>query len=235
MRVVNLVPRRGDGGRRDDVWAWVRNRWETLHPDIDVIEGAETGTGKFNRSAAINDAADKAGDWDAAVISDADSFVGPDQIRMAVANAVTGPCRFWLAYDCFNYLSRHMSDQIMAGFVGYWGGTPSQPGIEWTMAGTCSSMLVVTRELWDTIGGFDAGFVGWGFEDIAFSHAAQTFGNGVARVPGAAWHLHHPPSTENNHQDPVWIANRERMMRYHAVSYDQDGMRALLDELRVPA
>jgi hypothetical protein len=228
VTTVCLVPRRADGGRRDQVWAWVRDRWNREHPDITIREGTDDGPGKFNRSLAINRAAEAAGDWDTAVISDSDSFVGADQIRHAVKGATEGPCRFWLAYDQYNYLSRKMSDRIVAGYDGWWG---ANGGIEWSMTNTCSSMLVVTRELWDTVGGFDAGFEGWGFEDVAFSHACQTFGGGLQRIPGPVWHLHHPSSPENDNRSPEWEANRLRMIRYGDVSYDQPAMRALIDEL----
>lgn len=228
MKVVNLVPRRSDGGRRDDLWTWVHDRWERLHPDIEIVEGHDDGPHKFNRSLALNRAAEAAGEWDVAVISDSDTFVDPAQVRAAVANAAAGPIRFWLAYDTYHYLSRAMSDAVMDGYDGWWG---VNNGIEWTMTNTCSSMLTVTRDLWDTVGGFDAGFEGWGFEDVAASLAFQTFGGGVARTPGGVWHLHHPSSPENDSNSPEWKANRERMMRYHDVAYDQPGMRALLDEL----
>ena len=228
-RAVCLVPRRSDGGRRDEVWAWVRDRWLSTHPDIELFEGHDDGPGPFNRCRAINSAAARAGDWDVAVIADADSFVAGEQVEAAVQAALLGPCRFWLTYDAFHYLTRSMSDRIMAGFDGWWG---ADGGIEWTMAGTCSSSVVVTRSLWDEVGGFDEGFVGWGFEDVGFSHACQTFGGGVQRIPGGAWHLHHPPSTENDSRSPVWEANRQRMERYHACSYDPPAMRALLDEIK---
>lgn len=229
MRVVVLVPRRADGGRRDQLWEWVRDRWATETP-WDVIEGHHDGPEKFNRSAAINQAAgyaERHGGWDVAVITDSDTICGTDQVQTAVDGAL-GPCRFWLAYDRYMYLSRQMTDRIMRGYAGAW-----EPGVEWSMTGTCSSMVVVHRSLWDRVGGFDSGFEGWGFEDVAFSHACQTFGNGLQRVPGPVWHLHHPPSTENNHHSPEWQANRARVERYAEVSYDPDGMDALLKEYGV--
>src|SRR4051812_30784029 len=119
MRSVCLVPRRSDGGRRDEIWAWVKARWEHEQPDIPIYVGHHD-EGKFNRSLAVNLAAQEAGEWDNAIISDADSFVGAQQIRDAIVG-VQGPCKFWLAYDCFHYLSRSMSDRIMDGFTGYWG------------------------------------------------------------------------------------------------------------------
>lgn len=231
MRAVCLVPRRSDGGgRRDALWAFVRARWEREHPDVEIFEGTHDGPGPFNRSLAINRAAALAGDWDVAVISDSDSFADATQVRAAIAGAWTGPCEFWLSYDVFNYLTRKMSDRIMAGYDGWWG---ANNGIEFPMTGTCSSSVIVTRRLWDAVGGFDEGFKGWGFEDVAFSLACQTFGDGVQRIAGPVWHLHHNTSAENNHSSPEWQANRERMLRYGEASYKPDQMRALLDELEL--
>lgn len=220
MRVVVLVPRRADNGRRDEVWAWVKARWETEHPDWPVIEGHHR-SGPFNRSAAINTASRnrKVGSWDIGIIADSDSFVSKDQIELAVETAAeTG--QMTLAYERFVYLSRAMSDAVMAGFVGNW-----WAGAEWTMPGTCSSMVVVTRKLWKETGGFDERFESWGGEDVAFSHAAQTFGGGLQRVAGDVWHLNHPTAPHDNND-----ANMPLMERYGQASYDVKKMRALLAE-----
>lgn len=228
MKVVSLVPRRADGGRRDEVWSWIRDRWTLDHPGIPIIEGHDAGPGKFNRGAAINRAAEQCRDADVLVIADSDSFVDARQLNRAIAKAVDPDLpEFVIAYDVFNYLGRAMSDRIMAGFTGWWG-----PGIEWSMAGTCSSMIVVTRRLFDEVGGFPAGFEGWGFEDVAFSAACQTFGGGVAREPGDAWHLWHMMSTENNAGSPEFQRNRDLCNdRFGPAAYDRPAMRALLDEV----
>lgn len=219
MNVAVLVPRRADRGRRDLIWEWVRQRWFDEHPTWAVAEGYHDDDGPFNRSLAINRAA--ATDWDIAVIADADSFVGHDQIATAVATcAHTG--QMTLAYDRFAYLSRWMSDQIMSGFTGDW-----TTGVEWALPGTCSSMVVVTRAVWDEAEGFDEGFVGWGGEDIAFSHKAQTFGGGLQRIPGFLWHLWHAPAVHANNEE--WVPRCEA---YAEVSYDREGMHALMDRLR---
>lgn len=221
VRVVVLVPRRSDGGRRDHVWAWVRDWWAREHPDWPVYEGHHD-TGPFNRSAAINHANRLANPWDIAIIADSDSFVGPAQINTAVEGAYeTG--QMWLAYDRFMYLSRAMSDRIMDGYQGAW-----EPGVEWSMTGTCSSMVVVRKDVWALAGGFDEGFVGWGGDDIGASHAFQTFGGGLQRAPGPVWHLWHSPAIHAPTE--TWVPRAER---YHAAAYDRDAMRALLVELGV--
>jgi hypothetical protein len=226
VNVVALVPRRADGGRRDLVWRWVRARWERDHPDWPVYEGHHND-GPFNRSAAINRAAEAAGEWDVAVIIDADTFTPQAQVRRAV-----GVCsrrqRIGFAYHEYRYLDRAMSDLIMGGYEGDW-----HPGVEFTLTNSCSSCVVVPHRLWEQVGGFDEGFEGWGFEDVAFSLACQALGRGMDRTRGDVWHLHHRPSPENSHRSPEWQANRARHLLYGDCDYDADKMRALLVELGV--
>jgi hypothetical protein len=225
MRTVVLVPRRADGGRRDATWAWIRGRWEREHPDWEIFEGHHDD-GLFNRSTAINRAASAAGAWDVAVIADADSFVGQDQIDMAVAKAVeTGA--MVIAYERYCYVRRLMSDRIMAGWAGSW-----WDGVEFTLTNTCSNMNVVTRKLWNAVGGFDEGFVGWGWEDCAFAVCCGAFG-GRVRVPGELWHLWHEPSRENNKDAPEWQAGLDRLNRYAACEEDPKKVREVLIDLGI--
>lgn len=218
-KVAVLVPRRADGGRRDQVWDYIRaTRWD----GYDLFEGHDDGEW-FNRSAAINRAAKAAGDWDVAVIADADSFVGHEQLDVAIDGCLTYG-KFWLGYSVFHYLTRDMSDRIMDGYVGDW-----EPGVRFTMHGTCSSMVIVRRDIWEQAHGFDEFFVGWGWEDVAFSHMAQTFGGGLARASGPCWHLWHPPSQERSPENDERL--KARAERYHQAHGDTRAMTALLDEL----
>ncbi len=220
MRVAVVTPRRADGGRRDDLWAWVKDRWHREHPTFAVFEGHHDD-GPFNRAAALNRAIAAADGADVFVIADSDSFCGAEQITQAINRAViTGQVTF--AYDRFSYLSRKMSDRIMRGFNGAW-----EPGVEWTLPNTCSSMVVVPAHLWAEMGAADEGFVGWGGEDIAISLALQTFGGGMQRVPGVVWHLWHAPAPHTH--DDVWP---DRMRLYEAVAYDPPAMRELIARLR---
>lgn len=225
MRVVTLVPRRADGGRRDAIWDWVRGRWVATHPEVEVFEGHHDD-GPFNRSAAVNAAADLAGDFDVAIVADSDSFVPAEQINQAVAIA-SSTCQITFAYTRFAYLNRRMSNKVMSGFCGDW-----WPGVEWTLAGTCSSMVVVPRALWDEVGGFDDGFTGWGFEDVAFSVACQAIGGGMNRTAGEVWHLHHQTQPTSSQKSPTWQPNLDRMKRYEQCDFNGDKVRSLLAELR---
>lgn len=229
-RVVVLVPRRSDSGPRDEVWTWLRDRWMADHPTWEIYEGTEAGSGPFNRSAAINAAAERAGDWDVAVIADADSLVSGQQATTAAALAgCTGQIVF--GFERFRYVGEDMSARIMAGYLGDW-----TPGVEWTMEGTCSSMVAVARPLWDAVGGFDPGFVGWGFEDVAFSLACQALGPGMHRIAGDVWHLWHEPSpVTGDSESPIWQANKARVDRYIDAAYDPARTRRLLAKIRAEA
>lgn len=219
MRTVVLVPRRADHSHRDRLWEWCLNRWHCEHPDLPVYEGHHDD-GPFNRSAALNLAAAAAGDWDVAIVADSDSFVSTDQIHQAVDTCRrTGQVTF--AYDRYCYLSRQMSQLVMSGYFGDW-----YPGVEFTMVGTCSSMLAVPRGPWDEMGGADEGFVGWGGEDIAISLGLQTFGGGMQRIRGDVWHLWHPtaPRSVDTFVD--------RIKSYSEAAYDPVAMRDLIARIK---
>jgi len=205
------------------VWSWVRARWEREFPTWRVVEGVESGSGLFNRCEALNRAAEVAGDWDVAVVADGDSVTSPVQSAAAVGWAAsTG--RLVYAFDEFLYLSRYMTENILRGYGGAW-----ESGVEWTLANTQSSQVVVRRSLWDEVGGFDEGFDGWGYEDVAFASACETLGGNAVRVPGPVWHLWHPPSTDPTH---ARLANLNRLNLYLEAHGDRTGMESLLDRLR---
>ena len=220
MRTVILVPYRPDDGRRDRLWSWCADRWASEHPDLEVFVGTHLGKQPFNRSLALNRAATKAGEWDVAVIADADSFAGADQIRTAVDTAAT-TAQMTMAFDRWCNLTTTMSDRVMGGFDGNW-----WPGVDVSVIDTCSSMFAIPRTLWDQVGGFDEGFAGWGSEDIAFAHAARTLADGWQRMSGVCWHFAHDPAPRT-----TTPSNVERANRYHAASGDKKAMTALLKEL----
>lgn len=222
MRTVILVPRREGDPYRDMVWGWTRAWWEAHHPDWPVFEGHHRPEeGLFNRSAAINRAARAAGDWDAAVIIDADTICDPQRVRGALGDAtITG--RMALPFDVRKDLDRDGTKKVMAGYAASW-----ERFVHRVYRDMVSSVVIVPRALWDAVGGFDENFVGWGFEDNAFAVACETFGGPLIRVPGELWHLWHPTAPEGKRGTPTNTRNRARAARYLAVRGDQQAVAAL--------
>lgn len=223
MRVVTLVPRRAHP-ERDPLWKFARRWWTGHHPDYTVFEGDHDDGGPFNRSAAINAAADAAGDWDVAIILDADVIVDPDAVRKCVEIAASG--RIAMAGDHRCDLTKRGTDSILKGYVGSW----AVRGFLWrTWRPHWSSCIVVGRALWDEVDGFDELFIGWGYEDNAFMLACETMsGQKMVCVPETIWHLYHDPQQEGTPQGRG--PNYDREQRYVRTAGDRESMRALTRE-----
>lgn len=222
MRTVILVPRRADHGHRDRLWTWTRERWELDLPDLPIFEGHHT-KGLFNRSAACNRAAAAAGDWDVALLIDADVICDPERVRQAIEIAHVEGDRLVLPFSRRHNLTDRGSRRIMAGDRGSW-----RRYIGKTYTNMCSSVVAIPRPLWDLVGGFDERFAGWGFEDTAFAHACETLGAPLQKLDGDCWHLWHPTAPEGRRDAPSYQANRARREQYSAAVGDPVAIRVLL-------
>lgn len=226
-RTAILVPRRAGISDRDKLWAFARGWWLNDYPDWPVVEGHHD-IGPFNRGAAINRAAADAGDWQVAVIIDADVLLDPIAVRAAVELAHLSN-RMVLGYTERVHLTAKGTDKVLAGYKGDW----RAPGmVVRELHDACSSCVVVSRTLWDEVGGFDERFEGWGWEDVAFRVACETFsGSPMVNIGGVCWHLHHRPSHENNAREVTFQANKARGDRYREARWDATAMRAIIDEV----
>lgn len=213
MNVVVIVPFRPDGGHRDAVWSFLRwSFWEQL--PYRLVVGRHTD-GLFNRSAAINGAA--VGAWDVAVIADADTWVPYPQLVDAVELA-SSTGRVCAAFDMVMELADFTTAYLLKGrtslvdvdqFVA--------DRIRVTDLEVQSSAIVVPRQVWDDVGGFDERFVGWGGEDNAFWRAATLLGGEPDRVSGMAYHLWHQ-SSDGKHAGPQYQKNLALWKRYQAAT-----------------
>jgi len=210
---------------RDEVWLWVRKWWRE-HTGLLIYEGHHDH-GPFNRSRAINRASALAGDWDTAIVIDADVILDGANVFAALgrAGATGAPV---LGYSERINLTAKGSRQILQGFQGDW-----RSFTRTRLTNACSSAIAVRRDLWDAVGGFDETFAGWGWEDVCFAIATQTVsGTKLERTPGTLWHLWHARSPENDERRATYVANRERAARYKAARWNRSAVLALLEEAR---
>lgn len=214
-----IVPRRGDGGYRDGIWEFCRRWWCERVPEFGIVTGASPD-GPFNRSAAVNDAARNAEPWDVAIVIDADVIADPWQVRIAANTAYTTG-DVVLGFTTYHGLTPRATRRVIAGVE-----EPSPRGRLVTKREHESSIVCVRHDTWDTIGGFDEAFVGWGQEDVAFAAAARVLA-GVRRVPGDVYHLWHERTRERIKSAATYRANQERGRMYRATT-DPDAMRDLV-------
>lgn len=224
-RVVILVPRREGFAQRDAIYAWTKPWWQERFPDWPLYEGHHT-VGLFNRSAALNLAAEAAGDWDVAVIIDSDVICDPEHVREGVRIAVEQG-RMVVPFTVRHNLDPRGSRKVMQGYAGPWG-----PFIAQNYYDQHSSVIAVPRTVWQTVGGFDETFSGWGMEDTAFACAVTVLVGPLVHMEGEVWHLYHPSAPEGHRGTPSAVANRARGARYQAAAAagDADAIRALLAE-----
>jgi hypothetical protein len=193
VRVVILVPRREDHGRRDELWHFTKTWLAKHHPEFKIFEGGAP-EGPFNRGAALNAAAKAAGDWDVAIVHDGDNIVSPAKLIEAVDRAVSTQLTH-IAHDTYMYLDRESSDSLLASPDGPWWPRPQIDDLNrgyapYLIHKHVSGVVVVPRSVWDATDGF-VELTGWGSEDSLHIVLCNAFGGGVRWLSGTALHLWH--------------------------------------------
>lgn len=221
MKVVFIVPRRSDGGRRDQLWAWT-SRWLEQHHTYPIIEGdSPESDGPFNRGRAINRAANST-PWDVAIIHDGDNISRPETLHQAVEDAhTTGQTVYPFTY--YHYLDEHSSELLMT--TGEVWPAPDPTRATPTLLKHFSGVQVIPRTAWEKIGGFPE-LSGWGAEDTILSTLLDVFAGGQKWLPGATlhlWHEHNPEHDQTRANRLVWTQVKRLARRR-----DKIGLRDLL-------
>jgi hypothetical protein len=213
MRTVILVPRREGVPERDSAWLKCKERWQTIFPDIEIFEGHHN-EGLFNRAKALNMASQAAGDWDMAIIIDSDIFIAEEQVREGLQRAAESGLVTW-PFTQWKGLTQTGTGVMMTQLVGWTSDQDIEELVEKTNPVSWSCCIIMPRSAWDTIGGFDERFEGWGFEDMAFQSAAVGL-VGHDRMAGAVYHLWHPrsPGLGQGGLTPAAIFNARLGRRY---------------------
>ena len=217
MRVVILLPWRTDDGWRQKLWDHCRAIWEREFPDWPIHVGV-SDDGPFQRSQAVNRAAEAAGDWDVALVIDGDTISEPEAVRRAVAYALaTGG--LGIAHRSRVMLTKHATQQLLSGkSVPTRGNNVSRV---WHGSDSISCAVAVARGTWDRVEGFDERFVGWGGEDTAFYLACETLTGVPARAePAECIHLWHQSQPEASRASPTYVRNQALKRQYEQAHLD---------------
>lgn len=212
-----LFPYRGDDGPRDRLFGWVLAWWKANFPEAQICVGRNFEH-PFNRGAARNDAFDQS-TGTVLIIADADTVPTAQGVKEAIAEVVSTKC--WsFPYDkerYYNLTEEHTatvllvppSDTPQTKF-------PFEPGegqydhkiTSW------AGCLVLPREAWEKVGGYDTRFKGWGYEDNAFYLKLDSLWGPHRRQDSYCCHLWHPVSKENSFENPHIGFNKSLFRKY---------------------
>ena len=88
--------------------------------------------------------------------------------------------------------------------------------------------VILHREVWEKVRGYDERFQGWGGEDRAFALALETLAGDSVRYPAPIYHLWHPAPENDRFGHPNWDYNRQLLERYQSANHLPARMHALV-------
>lgn len=247
-----LVPFRASASapHRQRLWDWLSRYWEYELPDAEIVIG-ECSRPTYSKTEAINDAASKA-TGRIFVMLDSDAYLRGDQILHS-ARAIEeagrrGQRRWFIPYRRLYRLTEASTERVLTSDPKWPLRFPTHPekaDIESPSSTTYGHLYgamaqIMSRAAFETVGGMDTRFEGWGGEDVAFVRAVDTLWGKHKTVDSEIFHLWHP-TIGSNAQDKMWEGqgrpgvNSRLAYRYHVAFGDIVRMRALVDECLKPA
>lgn len=244
-RISLLVPFRADDWGRLENWQWLKKYWELHLPDAEIVMGRDRGH-PFSKTAAVNYAAKRAkGRY--FVILDADAYLDPESIKLAVdriERAERHGHHLW--YIPYRNLFR-LTQEATRELLDEW------PGCRFENFPDCDVLSqegshhgrrfgamcqVMPREAFFAAGGMDPRFRGWGGEDVSFVRAVDTMWGKHKTIDGDIYHLYHQ-KIGTDWRDRVWLGqhrpriNENLASRYDRANNQVDVMWSLIQEFKV--
>lgn len=197
-----LVPFASNDPRRVQIFEWVKARWENVFPNFEVCVGT-SDPNNFSRSHARNEAF-AASTGDTILVTDADTACPVDNV-LAALYAVEHGAPWIIAHQEYYSLTEAYTDVLLeqASIIAL---EPPFPA-NWVMRNKSQAgVLVMPRAAYESVGGYDERFIGWGYEDNAFAVRLDRAWGYHSRVPGPMLHLWHDPG--ENFQQPFIDHNK---------------------------
>ncbi len=251
-KISLIIPYRSDHAHRADVWSWLHDYWATELPDAEILLGVDHASDDsvFSKTCAVNEAFARS-TGDVIVLLDADAYLPGSVITHCAArirNARQHGARTWF----IPYQSMYrLTDDDTARLLKLNPQLPYNPNKEDThdddgygpgLAKRYGAIIqIMPREAFETVGGMDERFRGWGGEDISFLRALDTLWGKHKNTANDVYHLWHPRfATESNnpyirvwnHQPIRGRANDWLALKYGQAVGQPAKMRHLVNEAR---
>jgi hypothetical protein len=213
MDLSVLIPWRSDNGPRQAAFDYLIPRWEAT--GVQVCVGQDDPDGPFNCARAQNRAFRQA-KQDRLIMFGADQIPPtPSELFDMVVALSIYPWAPLMAET--GYYSRESTGRILAG------ADPFAEPLEYTLP-FCTGVIGVTRHAYESAGGMDERFSGWGYEDAAFRQTLAGLFGAPPALPYTLRCLWH----ETDHR--IAVSPNEVLMRDYIPLTEPVSTRAYLDD-----
>lgn len=221
-----LFPYKSDNGSRDIAFKWVKRFYEKYLPDVEICIGeGECQGNQFSRSIAINNAAKQA-KRDIFAIVDNDIFYDPEIIPKAIKLLDEHP---WvIPFEKKHFINRESTNSLL-NLAPKW---PISIELEKHTPDKMkkSGLVIVPRDKFEIVKGFDERFCGWGGEDTAFVYAMNTLCGKYVSLDAEIYHLWHSHGGQKAHGNPYFQENKKLIRRYRHATRNTGEMEKLINE-----
>lgn len=210
-----IIPYKENDNFRKNNFNYVRNRYEELFPEAEIIIGNDTSKeAEFCRSHSINDGV-KRSHGDILLISDGDVIIRKEAVRMASDLLFESPfiIPWGKCYDLNRKISRRIikgkkntENEMQQAYNEIRNIIPGESTYGDKVAGGCQ---VITKNLFNKIGGYSEKFKKWGWEDTDFCYRIKKeIGDYYILPDENIYHLFHPRPMPNNENKKLFEKNK---------------------------
>jgi predicted glycosyltransferase involved in capsule biosynthesis len=201
-----LIPFRNTGDR-DKQFNWLQKRWKSLGKDFEIIVAEDDGKDPFSKTMAVNNAYKKSTS-DILAIMDADVWLDP-QILLDAADFIRKNPNSWVR-PCRNVyrLKKETTKKIIKLDIDKPFPKINESECE-RISIAIGGICVFSKKQFESVGGMDPRFRGWGGEDNAWNALLDAKFTKAQMWGKDLYHLWHPRERDQNN-NAIWIGQDER-------------------------
>lgn len=203
------VPWRTDSSRRREaIFEWNMDRLQRIVPEVEIVLG-DIESPIFSYSAARNVAVSQA-EGKYILILDSDVVLDASSIQEGVRRLQNG-ANWVVPYQTYHVLNDEYSDTILNQPTDLPLSTKPRSHIS---SRSTAGAVMLQRDDFIKVGGYDERFMGWGYEHMAFCEALGSVVGQFQRCKGTAQHLWHDPPAQPAEASPFLHLNKALYNRY---------------------
>jgi predicted glycosyltransferase involved in capsule biosynthesis len=219
-----------DVGDRVKQLNWLKAKWDVVSDDIQLIVAEDDGQQPFSKTIAVNNCYRQATS-DVFAILDADVWLDPKVLIQSAKTIANDPNKWIMPCDLVWRVTKTKTKEIV-----------DNPDFDlFTLSESdCSRITpvvgaasVFSRKQFETLGGMDPRFRGWGGEDNAWNLLMTDFFGKPESWSNPLFHLWHPtPRDEDNKK--IWAGQTDRntvtLNEYIQASKVEGGLKQIAKE-----